>query len=363
MDYTIFNSMEREQWYSYLEQTDSKDIYFTPEYFEVYERNGDGNSQLFIYENGENFVYYPFLLRNLNTIPLVNRVREKYGELYDISTPYGYGGPITNAKDEEKKKQLFEEFNLVFKTYCHKNNIISEFVRFHPLIRNHLDYHEIDTSLNRHTIHVDLSLDLSEIWVNYDTKNRNRLRKAKNNNYFTMIHRSPGEYDHFLDLYYQTMDKKNANDYYYFSREFFNDNVELLSKHLELIEVMMNEKVILSCYFMHYGDFIHYHLLGSDKEYLKYSPNNSLIHYVIEWAKSNGKKVLHLGGGYAGDSDSLYHFKKHFNKKGDLPFYIGKRILNEKIYHELVKDLTVEDSYFPLYRHPDLISDYSLSKR
>lgn len=46
---------------------------------------------------------------------------------------------------------------------------------------------------------------------------------------------------------------------------------------------------------MHYGDFIHYHLLGSDEDYLHFSPNNSLIHYVVEWGKAKGKKALHLG--------------------------------------------------------------------
>jgi hypothetical protein len=361
--YKTFDLSDKESWHKFLKKTESKDVYFTPEYLEIYERNGEGKALLFIYENGENFVYYPFLLRGLNELSYADGVRRKYGDLYDITTPYGYGGPITNTKDESIKKQLYRQFEDSFSSFCFQKNIISEFVRFHPLIRNDLDYKDIEATLNRHTIYVDLSLELEEIWANYDKKNRNRLRKAKANEYFTMVHRSLSELENFLDLYYKTMDKKNAYDYYYFQRDFFENNVELLRDHLELIEVMMEDKVVMSCFFMHYGDFIHYHLLGSDEEYLKYSPNNSLIHYVVEWAKFKGKKVLHLGGGYAGDNDTLYRFKKRFNKYGDLPFFIGKRIRNGEIYQELVSSLPVTESYFPLYRHPDLAMQNLLSKQ
>ncbi len=363
MVYKIFALSERESWHHFLEKTESKDIYFTPEYFEIYERNGEGMAQLFLFENGNDFIYYPFLLRDLPKTAYTAEAQRKYGDLYDITTPYGYGGPISNTKDEVKKKQLYRQFEESFNSYCCQNNIISEFVRFHPFIRNEVDYQDIESTLNRHTIYVDLSVDLDEIWANYDNKNRNRLRKAMANKYFSMVHRSPSELENFLNLYYKTMDKKNAFEYYYFQRDFFENQVELLGDHLELIEVMMDDKVILSCFFMHYGDFIHYHLLGSDEEYLQYSPNNSLIHYVVEWAKSKGKKVLHLGGGYAGDTDTLYRFKKRFNKYGDLPFYIGKRIRNEEIYQELVKNLLVSENYFPLYRHPDLILQKLISNQ
>ncbi|MED1468856.1 GNAT family N-acetyltransferase [Bacillus salipaludis] len=358
----VFDLTEKESWYEFLGRIENQDIYFTPEYFEIYERNGEGKARLFVYENGQGFVYYPFLIRGLRNLTIAKNVSKKYGELYDITTPYGYGGPITNTKDESNKKQLFREFEDSFHSYCFRNNIITEFVRFHPLIRNDQDYKDIECTLNRHTIYIDLSLDLEEIWSNYDNKNRNRLRKAKANEYFTMVHRHPSELDNFIDLYYKTMDKKNAYDYYYFQRSFFENSVELLKDHLELIEVVMEDKVIMSCFFMHYGDFIHYHLLGSDEEYLNFSPNNSLIHYVVEWAKTKGKKALHLGGGYKGDSDTLYRFKKRFNKYGDLPFYIGKRIRNEEIYYELVKDLPVSENYFPLYRHPDLTFQKQHSK-
>ncbi|MGG3468168.1 GNAT family N-acetyltransferase [Neobacillus pocheonensis] len=363
MVYKTFDLCEKENWHKYLDQSIRKDIYFTPEYLEVYERNGDGKAQLFIYEDGQDFVYYPFLLRGLNDLKFAEDVKRKYGDLYDITTPYGYGGPITNTKDEIRKQQLFRQFEASFRSYCYQKNIITEFVRFHPLIRNDQDYKDIESTLNRHTVYVDLSLDLEDIWANYDNKNRNRLRKAKTNEYFSMVHRSPSELENFMNLYYKTMDKKNAYEYYYFQRSFFENNVELLQNHLELIEVVMGDKVIMSCFFMHYGEFIHYQLLGSDEEYLKYAPNNFLIHYVVEWAKSKGKKILHLGGGYAGDSDTLYRFKKRFNKYGDLPFYIGKRIRNEEIYHELIKNLPVAGDYFPMYRHPDLALQNLLSNQ
>ena len=106
----ILDLSERHIWNRYLSRIERKDIYFTPEYCEIYERNGEGKAQLFVYEEGENFVYYPFLLRNLNELSYLSKSVAKHGTLYDITTPYGYGGPITNTNDENVARALLFQF-------------------------------------------------------------------------------------------------------------------------------------------------------------------------------------------------------------------------------------------------------------
>jgi len=99
MSFTTFEIPQREKWLEFLNRIDLKDIYFTPEYCHLYEKNGEGKAQLIIYEEGNQFIYYPFLLREINEIQDIKHLESKYGEMYDIITPYGYGGPITNETD------------------------------------------------------------------------------------------------------------------------------------------------------------------------------------------------------------------------------------------------------------------------
>ncbi|GAH37862.1 unnamed protein product, partial [marine sediment metagenome] len=57
-------------------------------------------------------------------------------------------------------------------------------------------------------------------------------------------------------------------------------------------------------------------------------------------------------------NDSLFKFKKGFNKNGLLDFYVGRKINNEDIYEKLVKEWKIKNGlgenfrsdFFPLYR-------------
>ncbi|MYL62207.1 peptidoglycan bridge formation glycyltransferase FemA/FemB family protein [Bacillus hwajinpoensis] len=358
MTIRILDLNDKKTWHAYLNRLKSKDVYFTPEYCEIYEKNGEGKAQLFLYEEGEDFVFYPYLLRNLNDLSSVSHVIEKYGELYDITTPYGYGGPVTNVEDGTTLQPFMRRFTNAFKKYCYSANIISEFIRFHPLLQNQVNYLGIEKAYLRDTIQIDLLPDYETIWANYDTKNRNRIRKSKTYD-LRIVHRSEDELSHFLKLYYSTMEKAKARDYYFFSEDFFRNTIHLLKEKIELIEVITkNDQVIMTSLFIYGNDYIHYHLSGSDRNHLKLAANNLILDYAVKWAKEEGFKSLHLGGGYSGNDDSLYRFKKHFNRNGNLPFHIGKQIHNPMIYGEissLIKD-DFQDAlqdYFPIYRHPD----------
>ncbi|MGR9048714.1 lipid II:glycine glycyltransferase FemX [Halobacillus faecis] len=353
MDSYIYKGKDSELWHEYLNQMRNKDIYFTPEYLTLHELNGEGEATLFLYVEGNEFIYYPFLKRKLSELPHLSLNSNLSGELYDITTPYGYGGPISNIKDASRKNQFYKNFTKAFENYCEKEGIVTEFVRFHPLIGNHQDYLSIDSTYLRNTIHVDLTKDLDEIWANYDSTNRNRIRKA-NKNGLEVIHKPLHQRKDFLRIYYATMDKNNASQYYYFSEQYFQNKAELLEEKAELFEVRYRGQIIFSGIFMRYGDFLHYDLVGSDLNYLKICPNNYVIDYAARWGKERGMKYLHLGGGYSGN-DNLFRFKKRFNKYGELPFYIGKKVHNNNIYQKLTERMDSGSGYFPMYRDTSIL--------
>ncbi|WP_335870609.1 GNAT family N-acetyltransferase [Bacillus sp. 2205SS5-2] len=353
-NYQTYDLSQQDQWNYYFNRLEDKDIYFSPKYCELYERNGDGKAILFIYHEQENFVYYPFFIRSLKDLP--ESINPSSGEeFFDITTPYGYGGPNPNLKGCEDEKGFLHRFHDVFHQYCVENNIITEFIRFHPLLQNQKYFDESFIHYSRNTVYIDTSIDKEEIWENYHSTHRNRIRKSLKNN-FKIRHRSLKEHKDFRRLYYSTMNKNNALDYYYFSEQYLNNIEDLLEDNVYLVEVLLEGEVVVSSYFLQFGSYFHYHLLGSDEKYLNYLPGHFLIHYMSIWAKDKGAKYFHLGGGYSSE-DLLLRFKKRFNKTGQIPFFVGKRIHCEEKYVELTKEiLHQEDSYFPMYRHPKLFT-------
>lgn len=321
--YIILDSNSSE-WNDYLYKIDenNQDIYYTSDYYKLYEHNGDGKGKLFVYKEDDNIAVYPFMINEIHSYNL----DEKY---YDIESAYGYGGPLTNNYDEI----FLRNFENEFLKYCSKNKIIAEFIRFHPLIKNQKIFTKnIEVLHNRITVYLDLTKDIDEIWEeDIKSKNRNMIRKAEKN---LLTVEESNDFETFKSIYESTMSKVTADIYYYFKDDYYNC-IKNSDKYF-LLNVKKEDEVIASAIFMIYGEYFHYHLSGSLKEYLKYSPNNLLLWEAIKYGKKKGCKIMHFGGGLTDSlEDRLFKFKSSFSKK-NADFYIGKRIHNKKIYELII---------------------------
>lgn len=303
---------------------DKQDIYYTSQYYQLEQIHGQGEGQMFVYEKGGNIGVYPFIKRcivhpNLNT------------RYYDIETAYGYGGPI--AKNDDSL--FMKEFEEAFLKYCEKENIIAEFIRFHPLLGNEYFFQRnIQVSHNRKTVWLNLEQDLNDIWMyEISTQNRNTIRKCEKNG---LCVKEGTDYTEFVELYNATMKKVGAEDFYFFDQKYydhFKNNEEYI-----LLNVMQGEMVLAAAVFMKYGEYFHYHLSGSRKEFLKLAPNNILLWAAIKYAKNHGCKKIHFGGGLTDSlEDNLFRFKSRFSSTY-ADFYIGKRIHDKEVYNMLIAD-------------------------
>ncbi|OOM77940.1 FemAB family protein [Clostridium puniceum] len=319
------------KWNEYLEimNKDNEDIYFSKNYYNMYEQNGDGKAELFVYKEENDIAIYPFMLNEIKGY----RLDKKY---YDIESAYGYGGPLTNNYDEK----FLMNFENSFLEYCSANNIIAEFIRFHPLIKNENIFKKnIKVLHNRTTVYLDLTKGIQAIWKeDIKSKNRNMIRKAEKNG---LVVENSDDYEEFQSIYSKTMDKVEANDYYYFNENYYKQIKN--SDNYILLNVKQNDMVIASAIFIKYGKFFHYHLAGSLKEYLKFAPNNLLLWEAIKLACSSGAKMFHFGGGLSDCiDDKLFKFKSSFSKN-TTDFYIGKRIHNNEIYEYLINEWEKEN--------------------
>lgn len=337
MTYKILNLSDIVEWQVALEKLspENKDVYFTPEYYSLYQNYGDGEARCFVFEQDGEVVLYPFLI---NPITSLGYKLDK--EYYDIQGAYGYNGIITSSEDADFIAAFWESFD----AFCQENDIVAEFTRFHPLLNNHrLASPKMKTFFSRHTVALDLTDD--DIWMHQiSSKNRNMIRKAEKEG-VTIV--EGDDYEAFRRLYDETMTDLHAEDFYFFPKSYYDEYKQTFKGESMLCVAMLDGKAIAGSMFMFSDDYAHYHLSARDREYSRYAANNLILWYAIQKAKERGCKWFHFGGGTTGnDDDSLLKFKKEFSKTL-CEFWIGKRVYNQAVYDQIVEQWKTNhpDSY------------------
>jgi len=354
-DEVLIGSQMRDfqQWEGLCQNIPHADIYFSPQYASIYERKGDGAAHCFVYRSANGLVLYPFLLRCINDVPLFNNAEE----CWDITTPYGYGGPFYSSIDEVSLPQLVKGFLESFHTYCHENHIISEFARLHPLLGNHRILPESNKVLHHETVYIDLQQTEQDLWKGIRKGHKSSIKKALRFQVKVFQDENREYIKEFHKLYIETMGRQQASPSYFFPLSFFEDTLELLGQHVSLFVALHNENVVTAAIILHYGDYVHYHFSGSDADSLHLCSNHLLIYEVAKWAQRQGAKYFHLGGGLQ-PNDSLFMFKSGFSSKR-APFYTYERIHDRECYQRLVerkvqderlRGSVADEGFFPRYR-------------
>lgn len=322
-----------------------QDIYFEENYGKLYEETEKGKAEIFKYQDENGSISNQFIKREIPT-KINNEV------YYDIVTPYGYGGPV--IEECNNKPELLKRYEEEFAKYCEKNNIVSEFIRFHPIIKNALDFKEIyDVIYLRNTLGTDLEKYEDPYSEEFSKSCRKNIRQCKNKGVTYQVNVAPKDISKFKEIYYSTMDRNNATDYYYFKDEYFNKILQYFPENIITVEAIYEGKTIAMGLYFIYNKVLHIHLSGTLSEYLHLSPAYMLRYGATMWAKENGFKLIHHGGGRSNsETDSLYLFKKNFAKNTEFDFYIGKKIWNQGIYNTLcdIKGIKEDGGFFPAYR-------------
>lgn len=349
-DYHVLGLKEHKQWVQELSNLNNTkpDVHYKPEYFQLFA--GEGEGRLFVYKEGKETVFYPFLLRRVNFIPgLTDKLPMN---LYDITSPYGYGGPlITPTAGDSVVNSFFQ----CFAEYCSSNNIITEFIRFHPVLGNyHLVKKHVAVERVSSVVCVDLTVSNEEIWSGYKRNNRKNIKKAYREGLEVSIEEAPVGFTNFLDIYYHTLSRNQAKSFYYFNPEFFTRLHRELKGNFLYAHTLINGQIISTELLLYNETFIHSYLGGTLEQYYDYRPNNILKHEVIKWAKNKGIKYFLLGGGYQED-DGIFQYKRSFAVNGVLDFYVGKKVHNHTIVNQLEEIMSAKvprenTNYFPGYR-------------
>lgn len=339
----ILNIEQSEQWDKIVQSFGKYDVYWLSGYVKGFRIHGDGEPFLFFYKDnnvrGINVVMKRDVAKDTH---FVGKIEE--AKYYDFSCPYGYGGWLIEGENADGLFSAYEK-------WCVKNNIVSEFVRFHPIVKNHekcTSFYEV-IQLGE-VVHMGLQSP-EIIWTNITSKNRNVIRKAIKNNVKIYNGRYPEIYEIFRSIYNSTMDKDNAKKYYYFEPEFYKSILKDLPQNAQIFYAVKDEIIIAASIILATNRMMNYHLSGSLREYNSLAATNLLLYKAALWGFANGYKSFYLGGGVGSSEDSLFKFKRAFYK-GDLNhFFIGRKIFKQDKYNELLgMRNSTEIGYFPKYR-------------
>ncbi len=350
------------EWRDYLRLV-PHDFFQTERYHAFSAEAAKSEAWLLVYGDAEKFVAWPYLLQPIEG-------GHGFGaELRDVTSVYGYSGPLLNQCDNDEKflSAAWDAFVEVWRT----QSVVSVFTRFHPILRNEhwLEAEWTTPGVLGHTykggktVVIDLSKSPEQIWADYARKLRQYLRHVEREQEFTTLHDTKWEHlDEFVSTYHETLQRNNATEFYFFSADYFKSLKNTLGSHGSLFLCMCGDTAAAAFLLIEYNGIVSVHLAASRERFSALSPNKWLFHEAQNLARNRGNRYLHIGGGRGSrDDDPLFRFKAQFSTTY-LPFYTGRWILDRPRYEFLAAEREREaqlnghkclaTTHFPIYRAP-----------
>ena len=341
-----------------------RDIHFLPSYGTIYEKTYGHHPQLAVYSDKDHYVLQHFVRRNLRVLPFLQEFQEAE-QFYDISNPYGYGGPLCNTLDGEQAAELVRGFDRHFTAFCRDERFASEFTMLHPLLNNQLllaAIPEVDLCQQKEVVVVDLTVPSEALWKALNRGHRSGVNKALRSGVrVERVEPDDGWLAEFNRLYYHTMRRNEASERWFFPEDYFRNCRDCLGRErVSLFVAKVGEEVAAMYFAMHDFSTIYYHFGASDERFFDMRPNNLLMYEVARWGQEKGFRWYHLGGGVnAAENDPLFRYKAGFSPKRATLYTYGRvhhratydrLCLLKRIHEKTTSGAEIESDYFPLYR-------------
>lgn len=326
MNIAIFNKNTINEYKELLSDCNlDLDIYYQPEFLDLEAELIQAEYEIFTITNQTNqhVFIYPYL-----KVPH----KEAFEGWFDLTSPYGYAGPYCN------EFEFFNTSEALFLEYAKKQNIVSEFVRYHFIYNEQLLFsRNIKNEHNRTVVVYDLSFAWDNILLNNISKrNRTYFNKFNKDEFVFEITDSLAALEEFIPMYYETMKNVEAVDSFFFKEEYFAKLFDTLKGKVKIGRIFKDNNTYASILFLISGGYVQLYLNGRNLQHNKLPSNVPLIINIAKWAKENNFQFVNLGGGRSNDPlDSLFLYKKHVSNQ-IRNFFVGKRIHDCEKYQFLV---------------------------
>jgi lipid II:glycine glycyltransferase (peptidoglycan interpeptide bridge formation enzyme) len=192
--------------------------------------------------------------------------------------------------------------------------------------------------------------DKDKIWNGYKKNIRRDVRKAQKSGVTIRRGESKKDIDIFYKLYLASMERNRAMAKY--PLKWFEAIYEIVAlKGLgTILFAELGEMAIAGVVLIHSPSSTHYFHNGSQYEYLKFCPNELLVHYSLERAIEKGNSFFDFMGSDPNDLSLLRFKEKWGSQSRDVHTYVkdyhpfrckiwelGKRMGSSKIGNWLIK--------------------------
>jgi hypothetical protein len=339
----------RARWMTLWEASPDREVFANPDYAQLFCRKGELHACLAWCDAGGT-VLFPLILRPMATEPWAS---DYISDLWDATTPYGYGGAqVWGEPDGDGFWRAFEE-------WARSRKLVSLFVRL-SLFPGAILPFPGDVIEVRPNVVRSLALAPDAMWMDYEHKVRKNTKRAQREGVRVEVDLEGLRIDDFLSVYYSTMERRAASSAYYFDREFFLRLIRDLRGYFAFFHALHDGNVVSSELVLESSTHIYSFLGGTKAEAFDLRPNDLLKHEIIRWGSRAGKDAFILGGGY-GSQDGILRYKLSFAPNGIVPFRVGQRIFDRDAYDRLVsqrgtwearqgRQWKCRGDFFPAYR-------------
>ena len=336
--FKILSLDQKAQWNAIVRSMNQYDFYHLAEYHQL-EHSG---KSLLLYFSSKKASF---------ALPVVLRPIQETG-FNDISSVYGYAGPLSNRETPDEQSVKAFQNSLIH--FFDQQKIVSVFTRMHPLFSNQEFLltglgNIVDSSK---TVGIDLKIPEQEQRRQYAHSMKNQINRLKRRNVVVRKVKTLEEIDIFIEIYKENMKRVKASEQYYFPNNYFYRFLEDLPSSIFL--AYFEEKAISGSLFTSCNGIVQPHLSATLNDFLRWSPLKLVWDHIRINAIRNNDKWMHLGGGVGGADDSLFRFKTQFSDLR-LIFKTWQYIHDKDTYNRLVSEkypdqILPDSSFFPLYR-------------
>jgi len=328
IDNTQTNQNWRELW-SLL--GDSASPFFAEGYYRASQSIENARVECFwAYQDESNFLFYPYLIKSVNALGY--DLEDQY---FDVSGAYGYNGPLGVVEDQK----FLGEYNSRLAEHLRQKNVITEFVRYCPITNNRRFHSYTDQLDVLDNVYIDLSAGVDRIWQDsFEYRVRKTIRKGASYSLHTHILRGDeikrSDLESFYQIYTSTMQRNDADSFYFFDLDFFLSMHENMGQMLMLALTYMEGKAITTELVLTGGKLAFAFLGGTLGEYYQYKANTFQRWELLKKLCEHGFDIYSMGASLA-RGDSIYTFKKSFARNCDNPFYIGTKVHLPFVYKQV----------------------------
>lgn len=328
MNLTLLTTADPTAWDEALRRRDpAADIYYSASYHAAHVANGDGDGKALLVEDGDSWLFLPFL-----TAPIPG-----HPSLADVQSCPGYSGPLGQGDADF----MAEAWRVIELTLA-RAGVVAAFLRLHPLLGNEaLLPAGWEVVADRLTASIDLTGGIEAAFAGKAGANHRAMVKRARTGVVAVMDwpsriKSPlwgDPFGYFAEMYGDGMAAEGAASQYRYSLAYF-EALRRLGAQVRVMGAFAGQNVAAYAMILLGPRWAHYHLAMRGKGFVS-GAMNLLLDGAAQHAAVGGLEAVHLGGGLTpADDDLLWRFKARVGQRRHT-FVTARRILDPDRYWPL----------------------------